>query len=1040
MGAETKRERGASSALPPLYFLHVWWARRPLTPSRAAILASLLPADTDPDWFLRQLGIERVEALVGGIPWVVPDEFHGEIEDEQFALTVRAANALAKEQRERATQRQLIQELLDKEPALSQSPAILTWQTLALPFLEPLPGEGVVLQIQRRAADPNWFNELMSISSQHEVRVPNLYGYARAYNKQPAQLEQTYTVLDPTAGGGSIPFEALRLGCNVIANDLNPVASVILQATLDYPRRYPQLNEDLEYWGNQLLGALDNSMDDFFPRRFRLPDSERQLLTRYLVRAPELLDEYNWEDTTSFLFVRQVTCPNCLGEAPLLNSSWLSKSGDKWGVKVITDGRERNGKVWFDTYRIKGTRGPNGEDPNLATVVRGVGTCVHCGQQIAADEIKEQARGESPLGRWQDRLYTVVAIRYQPKLDKQGRVQYYKSGARAGEVRTEKIRFFRPANATDLAALQAAERRLAEKWDEWESVGLIPTELLQPGYNTAQPLSFGVKRWCDMFTPRQLLGHITLTEELMRLKPQIIEELGEERGKAVITYLQFAIDKGVDYNCRQTRWHYGRGVIVGTFGRHDFGPKWTFGEIVFSGPDSGAKWAQTQVIDAYTGIAGLAASEVSNSKIGSLLHLLNGTAAALDVEPKSVDLVCMDPPYYNNVQYAELSDFYYVWQKRTLSDLYPGLFRARQVNKIDEAVANPKRAGSVKKADAEYKRLMSEIFAECHRVLKDDGLLTLMFTHKTQEAWEALTHSLITSGWIITSSFPVESESTESLQLKNKASAVSSVFLSCRKRVRQSEEPSSWVAFGGQGVATQIRQAVEQGLEEFAQLNLNPVDEMVACYGRALHILSENWPVMDGDELVSPLRAMNEASLVVAEHHLQKLTQGRVQVADLNPEAAMALTILGIYGFNELPYDDALNLSRSLRITLDAKTGGYQIGERMIGYNQRVSKGRGLRGEGYFAPLIRQRSKLQLATPAERAKARLDNPQTEWDVLQGLIAAYHEGDIPVARAYLGQHAAGRENLYLDLLHVWALHEENEMERKRINNLIFGLKL
>ena len=142
----------------------------------------------------------------------------------------------------------------------------------------------------------------------------------------------------------------------------------------------------------------------------------------------------------------------------------------------------------------------------------------------------------------------------------------------------------------------------------------------------------------------------------------------------------------------------------------------------------------------------------------------------------SVDLVCFDPPYYDNVQYGELSDFYYVWQKRGLRDVYPELFSRRYVNKKEEAVANPARDGSAKEAKAAYERMMGEIFAECRRVLSDDGVMTLMFTHKKQEAWETLTRSLIESGWVITACMPVESEFGYSTHQMNMASAASTIL------------------------------------------------------------------------------------------------------------------------------------------------------------------------------------------------------------------------------------------------------------------------
>lgn len=243
----------------------------------------------------------------------------------------------------------------------------------------------------------------------------------------------------------------------------------------------------------------------------------------------------------------------------------------------------------------------------------------------------------------------------------------------------------------------------------------------------------------------------------------------------------------------------------------------------------------------------------------------------------------------------------------------------------------------------------------------------------------------------------------------------------------------------------QVRDAVLQGLHEFASLKLNPVDEMVACYGRALHVLSDNWPVMDGDEQVTPIRAMNEASRVVAENQIHRITGGRLKVDELDPETAMALTLYGIYGLYEFAYDDALNLSRSLNIALAAKTGGYRLGDdRLIGINQQTS-GRGrsrvttTEDAGYHAPLVRQGSKLRLARPEERSPRRLEHPQTEWDILHGLLLAYRTGETPVARAYLEQHAVDKTTRLLDLLEVWSREMNDQALRQEAEVLHFGLK-
>lgn len=1043
VGAETRRERDTGQA-PPTHRLHVWWARRPLTPSRAAILASLLPDTTDTEQFVRSLGIESVVVCINGQEWVLPEEFHSRIRargcDSVIEVTRPIRTALQKEQRQRALNQEIIRYLIERDPSLSSHPAIRKFISVSEPILEPYPEIGSFLLINRVMADPAWFNELMQIAQAHKRSVPNLYGYSRGYYKNPPLANEPRVVLDPTSGGGSIPFEALRLGHRVVANELNPVASVILHATLVYPARFgSELLTPIRNYGERLLRALDERLDDVFARTGVLPEEE-------LSRVPASLrgiEQFATEHVTSFLFTRTVACPHCGGEAPLLNTCWLSKElGDQWGVRVEP---QPDGSVRFQTYRAENGRGPNGEDPETGTVTRGTGFCLHCKQAIEGSEVKAQARGESERGKWRDVLYSVVAIRYEPVLDVNGNPARYASGDRKGEIKTRKARFFRPPNERDLAALAKAERRLKDQWDTWDNAGILPTEKMPDGYRRTQRDCidrYGIDRWLDMFMPRQILGHVTLIEELNKLKPVILGELGPEKGRAVVTYLQFAIDKGIDYNSKQTRWIAQRGQVSGTFGRHDFSLKWTFGEMIFSGPNSGAVWGLSQVLDAYEGISELVEPLHQCVANGEQLPLrfINGTATHMEAVPEdTVDVICMDPPYYNNVQYAELSDYFYVWQKRTLSDLYPDLFTRRLTNKDDEAVANPTRDGGEEAAQSTYERMMREIFSECRRVLKDNGIMTMMFTHKTQEAWEALTRALIESGWTITSSFPVDSEFANSQHQMNVAAAASSIFIACRKRSTEGSEPAVWSGFGGSGVQQRIRSAVKEGLKDFAALRLNPVDEMVASYGRALRVLSENWPVLDGDEPVSPVRAMNEASSVVAQNQVSRITQGQLSVDDLQSEAAMALTLFGVFGTASFAYDEALNLSKSLNIRLESKSGGYEAADAMIGINTEERANARSGDKGYFAPLVRNGSKLRLALPEERNPKRLEKPQTDWDLLHGLIVAYRKGDVPVARAYLAEHAPSREQRVLNLLAVWEAEIGDPKLAKEAAAIRFGLR-
>ena len=1047
VGAETPRERSTGRA-PPLHRLHVWWARRPLIPSRAAVQASLLGSDADPEAFVRDLGIKKKVAIVGKQEWTLVGKTLAHVRStpsgELFPLDKKGLKLLEAENERRTRNRIIIEQLTSCDPAFSRDPVVSRWARDSAPFLHPLPGERSRLCVDERAADPAQVNERVAFAKLERVRKAlgetirwdpeDLYAYGRAYANAPEYRPTGLTILDATSGGGSIPFEALRLGHTVIANELNPVATTILHATLDYPARFgPGLLNDLQQWGDRLVSEVENEMLAVTPRS-PLPEAERQKLERVVNCDAELMRLYGQaeHDQNGILYCRMVTCPSCSGDAPLLNSLWLSKvAEDQWGVRIVPD---HGGKIHFEVYQATGGRGPSGEDPETATVSRGVGLCVHCRQAISGDEIKAQARGESSRGTWWDQVYAVHAVRIQPKVDKQGRLQRYASGERKGEIKTGKVKFFRPPTEHDLVAISEAQKRLEANWDRWETADLIPTETIPAGSKTSEPLRYGMRQWSDLFTPRQLHGHLNLVERFLALQPEIRSTLGDARGNAVITYLQFMIDKFVDYNSKQTRWHFSRGAIVGTFGRHDYSLKWTYGEIPYAGPASGLKWALSQVTDAYKGISELVVP-LHRSQFENLpLKILNGTAGNMSqVESGSVDLVCFDPPYYDNVQYGELSDFYYVWQKRGLRDVFPALFSRRLVNKMDEAVANPARDGSAANAKAAYERMMADIFSECCRVLREDGVMTLMFTHKKQEAWETLTRSLIESGWVITACMPVDSESGNSTHQMNMASAASTIFITCRKRLNEDAEPAAWQGIGGTGVAARIRTAVHDGLEEFERLNLSPVDEMIAGFGRALQVLSERWPVYDGDDVVSPAQAMTAASAVVAAHQITRITAGRLAVEDLDTETGIALTILGAFGTAEFAFDDARNLANALNVAIEGKNGNYAVLDRQVGLATQQA------GATYAAPLVKSGSRVRLAAPEERHLVRLEKPQTAWDRLHGLIAAYREGEDVLVRAYFEKQCLDQAQMLMDLLAVYRAEIADEKFQKEVDWVRFALE-
>lgn len=1010
VGAETQRERGASSALPPLYYLHVWWARRPLTPSRAAILASLMPADSDTNEFIQSLGIQIVVANVAGIRWELGDaklrsRVLSEAQTSYLEVDSVIQRAITRENSDRESTHSQLNQLIDKDETLKQDPIVVSWLDECEPI--PIPSIGQILPVEKKVGDPAWAKEKIAFAREKNIRFPgDAYNYPRAYTAPVAPTDQSHQkiILDPTAGGGSIPFEALRLGHRTIANELNPVASVILTATLKYPGLYGhELAKKIEEWGRKLVTSTEEQIFKYFALGQDLANvgQPKPAILSSLSEAEQR--SLSTEDIADFLHCRQVTCPHCGGDAPLLNSLWLAKEGERAAVEIIPNPDK---SVSFKPHEVTGSKT---EKLDAGTVSNGVGQCVHCQQAIGGDEIKRQARGESEHGSWKDILYTVVAIRLEPKLNKNGQVQRYASGQRKGEIKTQKIRYFRAPNQQDLQALEDATNQLEGRRFDFEIKGLVPNESIPSGSKTSEPIRYGMNSWEEMFTPRQLLGHLTVMETLQDLKPQILAELGEDRGRAVVTYLQFAADKIVDYNSRQNRWIPQRGTISGTFSRHDFSLKWTFGEMVYAGPSSGFNWGLSQVLNAYEGIAELIAPRHDQGIEDRDIIQSQGSGANLpNVESGSVDAVVMDPPYYNNVQYSELSDFYYVWQKRTLGDLYPGWFDDTVTDKEDEAVANPARDGSQKSAHNRYEELMGGIFDEAKRVLKKDGIMTLMFTHKSQGAWETLTNSLIENGWDITGTYPVDSEFGSSTHQLEMAAAASTIFIACRPADRGNRAQSSW-SFE---VKQKLEQAVRDGLVEFEALKLNPVDRMIAAWGRALRVYSAHWPVQDRDDDVPPTQAMKEAARVVAEQEVSRLSNGLVDVTDLDAESRVAVIALGINGLGDFAYDDILQMTRSLNLRLNRADGNYRVSEDLVSYASNAD------GEK-AAPFFMKGNKIRLLAPETRSLVRLENPQTLWDVLCGLITTYRDGGVVAARNYLQANERAESDALRGLLRVWA---------------------
>lgn len=389
---------------------------------------------------------------------------------------------------------------------------------------------------------------------------------------------------------------------------------------------------------------------------------------------------------------------------------------------------------------------------------------------------------------------------------------YIKQEAQAGRmgahlyavaIQTPKGKDFRLPVEADLDAAHRAEEELRRRLPQWEARGLVPREPFPETATDTRPLQYGMPTWADLFSPRQLLALCTYLEAYQEFAQDVRGELPEDRAKAVLTYLALAMDKCADYNNYLATWEQSRGIVKHIFQRHDFSFKWSFGE--FDAARMLLPWAVDQVVDAYRGIARLVSTPVRQllavSNPRSPVQLRLGNAASMrEVPSESIHAVVVDPPYYGNVMYGELSDFFYVWLKRSVGDLYPEAFGAVLTDKDAEAVANPARFKGLagrrpdELAEQDYERKMLACFREFHRVLRNDGVLTVMFTHKRADAWNALGRALIEAGFEIRASWPVRTESEHSLHQAKKNAAQSTILRSPRQAWR-----TSCAAAGGCG-------------------------------------------------------------------------------------------------------------------------------------------------------------------------------------------------------------------------------------------------
>jgi adenine-specific DNA methylase len=479
-----------------------------------------------------------------------------------------------------------------------------------------------------------------------------------------------------------------------------------------------------------------------------------------------------------------------------------------------------------------------------------------------------------------------------------------------------------------------------------DGVSAYPDERIDPTkYRRLQCLAFGFQTYRELFSPRQLVVAAKLCQATRVAHTEMVAEgMSLERATAVATYLGLIIDRIVDYNSAFTSWDVTREKSRNTFARQAIAMVWDFTEM-YPFSEMPGNWFATlestcAVID-HCSQASTRPARVVRANAQRLEQFDDG----------EFDAVVVDPPYYDAIQYADLSDFFYVWLKRSIGHLYSDLFASPLTPKSQEVIENT----ADKKTDAyisaaEFEIRLARAIKEMRRVVKPDGVVTIVFAHTESDAWERLLRALLQAGLVVSTSWPMKSEMGSRNTANLSAVLGSSVVLVCRPRA---VEQSGYY----DEVVRELDQRIAERLIEFEQLGLTGADYLISAIGPAFEVFGQYSSVRRlNDEEVSVGELLALARRTVARHAMSRLL-GSDALAAVDDMTLFYLTWRWAYGAAQIPVDEAQKLGKAFHIEVD-EIGGVD------GLAQTSPKSYGLRG------------------PDERKRIRLGTVPTMVDVLQ----------------------------------------------------------
>ena len=751
-------------------------------------------------------------------------------------------------------------------------------------------------------------------------------------------------ILDPFAGGGTIPLEAQRLGLEAHASDLNPVAVLICKALIEIPPKFagrPPVFPGLAGERTSWEGATGLAADVRAYGEWMRDEAEKRIGHHY---PKAKLPDGGEATVIAWIWARTVTCPNpaCGIEMPLVRSWWLGKKKGKeaWVRPIIVADPERPSGKRVEFEIGHGVEGPD-HDGTMSG--RQGATCIACGTAVGKDHVK----AEGVAGRLGSTLMAVVA-----EGDRR-RIYCPPTGEHRQAAQVD-----RPPDVPD------------------QEIGHDPRALWTPLY--------GLDRFSDLFTNRQLLALTTFSDLVMETRERVLRDAlavgapagdrlesgGTDAGAyadAVATYLGFALSRTLNKSTAVCSWDSSTKMeaVRGLFARQAIPMAWDFAEANVFGGSSG-----NYLEDAEWTVRSLERLPLGDVDPGFANQRDAGVLAS------NGDLVATDPPYYDNIGYSDLSDFFYVWLRRSLRDVFPDLLSTMLVPKAEELVANPYRHEGKEGAREFFEDGFRGVFAQARESALPNFPITVYYAFKQSDAtedgkastgWETLLDGMIGSGWAITATWPMRSELSNRMLSQGTNALASSIVLALRPR------PEDAPTTDRRGLIAALQAELPDALRKLQQGAIAPVDLPQAAIGPGMAVFSRYSKVIEDDGSAMTVRSALARINEILDQVLNE------QEGDFDPTTRFAIAWYRQHGYGTGTFGDADNIARARNTSVET-----------------------MDRDGILNSVAGKVTLLAPDAAPEDYDPLADDRISAWELLHNLIAALERGGLPEAGPLLAR--------------------------------------